>query len=113
MTTETTQKVKISALNSANVRIDNSADAEATFRVEANVDIANGNTNGFSGEVRKDNAIVASFNCYNSGSYLNNLSLNYHDVDPSEQAGVLGAVQKFITDTQAFVTASGASIIAF
>ncbi len=100
--------LSIERVNSANVRIDNSADANRVMDMAANVEIAYGIVNNFSGDVMKDGVYVAGFNCYNAAENSNHLSINYQNVVASEQGAILEAVQGFIMAVREYV--GGASL---
>ena len=87
-------KVTIKSLNSANVRMDNSADAERVYDIAANVNIESGNTlsNIDSGTVRREANELATFGSWGSG----NLQINYNGVSAEEQCAIITAVNQFI-----------------
>lgn len=102
MTTTNNTVVPV-GLNSANVRFDNSKDAARAFDLSANVDISNNTAHNFSGDVHKDGVHMARFNCHNVAGNINNLSIDFQNVEASQQGAVLDAVQQFIEGARAFV----------
>lgn len=102
--TTTNNTVAPVGLNSANVRFDNSKDADRAFDLSANVDISNNTAHNFSGEAYKDGVHMARFNCHNIGGNINNLSIDFQNVEASQQGAVLDAVQQFIEAVRAYVS---------
>lgn len=88
------QKVTIKSLNSANVRLDNSVDADRVYDIEANVNISTGNyvQSIDSGSVKKEMNEVATFSSWGS----DNLQINYNGVKAEEQCAIITAVNQFI-----------------
>lgn len=96
-----TEKVTYKVLNSANVRIDNSVDADRVYDIFANVNVENTNVSGMDGDLRRKGETadaVATFN-----SYGGNLSVNYQGITPEEQQAVNTAINAFIEDVKAKV----------
>lgn len=92
-------KVTIKSLNSANLRMDNSVDADREYNIAANVNIDSGSVvNSIdSGNVIKEGIEIATFNAYSD----NNLQINFNNVATSEQCTVITAVNAFIADVRA------------
>ena len=103
-----TNSVALVGLNSANVRFDNSKDSDRVFDVSANVDIASKSVNSFNGDVYKDGVYAANFTCYNASENANSLSINYQNLEVTQQCAVLDAVQEFIRATREFVAENAA-----
>lgn len=96
------EKVIIKALNSANLRIDNSVDTDREYDIAANVNIESNNVvnNIDSGSVMKNGMDVASF----SSSSNENLWIDFRSVDASEQCAVITAVNSFIASIRTKAT---------
>lgn len=95
-------KVTIKALNSANVRMDNSADADRVYDITANVNVSGTNVTDTNGEVRMkgdSSSVIATFNSYGT----DNLSVNYQGLNAQQQQTVNTAINAFIADAQAEV----------
>lgn len=88
------EKVTIKALNSANVRIDNSADSERVYDITANVNVSGTNVTEINGEVRSknDTSVISTFN---DSSY--ELSVSYRSLASEEQLSVNGAINAFMS----------------
>ena len=71
------EKVTIKALNSANLRMDNSVDTEREYEMLCNVSIENGSTvaNIDSGSVVKSGAEIATFSSFS----VENLQIGYFE----------------------------------
>lgn len=96
------EKVTIKSLNSANVRMDNSVNAERVYDITASVIVSGQTVNDTNGEVRRKDdpsAFIANFNSYGE----NNLNLGYQGITPEEQLQVNAAVNAFIADVKASV----------
>ena len=91
-------KVNAVKLNSANVKYDNSVDAERVYNIEANANLNDGKVVSMdAGVVMKDGAHVASFNLY--GDHQVNYSL--HGVeDINEQCAIIKAIHAFVTEVE-------------
>lgn len=92
------EKVTIKALNSANLRMDNSVDTEREYEMFCNVSIENGSTvaNIDSGSVVKNGAEIATF----SSSSVENLQIGYNNVNSQEQCTIINAVNDFISEVR-------------
>lgn len=92
------EKVTIKSLNSANLRMDNSVDADREYNIAANVNIDSGNVvnNVDGGSVMKDGMEIASF----SSSSTENLQINFNNVAASEQCTIITSVNTFIADVR-------------
>lgn len=92
------EKVTIKSLNSANLRMDNSVDADREYNIAANVNIDSGSVvNSIdSGNVIKEGIEIATFNAYSD----NNLQINFNNVAASEQCTIITSVNAFIADVR-------------
>lgn len=97
------EKVTYKELRSAKVHYDNSVDTAKVYDIAADVNIENMNVTNFDqGTVSKDGIQIAYFSCYGE----NNLSINYQNVESTNQCAVLEAVNEFMTDVKANVASS-------
>lgn len=95
------ENVTYKALNSANVRIDNSVDAERVYNISANVNVAGTNVSNMEGAIRENNDVAAVLATFNS--YDETLSVNYQNITLEEQQAVNAAINAFIEDVKAKV----------
>lgn len=106
---ETTENIRITAIHSAEVQADNSADTGRTHHVEARLAIGADGVTSVNGEVRSDGTTAASFSHYAGGGK----NINFHThADPAEEAAVLAAVNRFIAQTDAIKPAQALAAIA-
>lgn len=97
------EKVKSIRLNSANVKYDNSVDAERVYEIESNVNFQNGNIVSYdSGVVRKDAVVKATFSKHGN----NQDSLTFQNVGREEKCAIIEAVDAFFADVEAAVEVS-------
>lgn len=92
-------KVTIKSLNSANVRMDNSVDADRVYDIAANVNVSGTEVTDTNGEVRPkgdSSSVIASFNSYGT----DNLSVNYQGINAEQQQAVNAAINAFISDAK-------------
>lgn len=109
--TTSDNSVAFVGLNSANVRIDNLSNPQRPFDVQANVDIENNTVDNFNGDVYKDGVYIARFNCHNAFENANNLSVNFQNIDASQQGAILEYLHDFIRDTRTLVSERCANIL--
>lgn len=105
-TTNTTNKVGFAALNSANVKLNNSQDEARKYDVAANANIQGTEiTSMDSGSVTtKDGMQVATFNTTGMpGGYNIN---TYNSVGDEERGDVLAAINSFITGAKAYASSN-------
>lgn len=95
------ENVTYKALNSANVRIDNSVDAERVYNISANVNVAATNVSNMEGALRENNDVAEVLATFNS--YDETLSVNYQNITLEEQQAVNAAINAFIEDVKAKV----------
>lgn len=94
-------KVNAVRLNSANVKYDNSVDAERVYNIEANVNLSNGNVVSFDGGiVVKDGVEKASFSVY--GNHQMNYNIRGVE-DVEEQCAIIMAIHAFVGDVESEV----------
>lgn len=94
-------KIKYEALNSANVKVNNSGDLERVYSIEANANVNNLNevSNIDNGVVKKDDEQKATFNVWSD----NSLNISFYNVTSDEQCAVINAVNAFIKDLKSHV----------
>lgn len=101
------EKVKSIRINSANVKYDNSVDAERVYEIESNVNFQNGNIISFDGGVvRKDEVVKATFSKHGN----NQESLTFQNVEREEKYAIIEAVDAFFADVEAAVEVSPLNI---
>ena len=98
-------KITYETLNSANVKINNSSDAERIYNIEANANVNNLNevTNIDNGILMKDTEQKATFNVWGS----NSLNISFYNTTSDEQCGIVQAINQFIEDTKNFIKNNG------
>lgn len=94
-------KIKYEALNSANVKVNNSGDAEKTYDIEANANVSQNSevSNIESGRVSLDGTEKATFNSWGD----NMLNISYSNVEAEEQCAIISAVNAFIQNLKSHV----------
>lgn len=95
--------VTVKSLNSANVRMDNSVDADRVYDIAANVNVQGTEVTDTNGEVRQkgdSSSVIATFNSYGT----DNLSINYQGLNAQQQQAVNTAINAFIADAKAEVS---------
>ena len=95
------EKVTYKALNSANVRIDNSVDTERVYNISANVNVAATNVSNMEGALRENNDVAEVLATFNSRDGI--LSVDYQNITLEEQQAVNAAINAFIEDVKAKV----------
>lgn len=98
-------KITYEALNSANVKINNSSDAERIYNIEANANVNNLNevTNIDNGILMKDAEQKATFNVWGN----NSLNISFYNTTSDEQCGIVQAINQFIEDAKNFIKNNG------
>lgn len=98
-------KITYEALNSANVKINNSSDIEKIYNIEANANVNNLNevTNIDNGILMKDAEQKATFNVWGS----NSLNISFYNTTSDEQCGIVQAINQFIEDAKNFIKNNG------
>ena len=94
-------KIKYEALNSANVKVNNSNDLSKTYDIEANANVTQNNvvSNIDSGRVTLDGVEKATFNSWGD----NMLNISYSNVEAEEQCAIISAVNAFIKELKSHV----------
>lgn len=97
------KKVNAVKLNSANVKYDNSVDAERVYDIESNVNFQDGNIVSFDGGVvRKDEVVKATFSKHGN----NQESLTFQNVERELKYAIIEAVDAFFADVEVSVVES-------
>ena len=94
-------KIKYEALNSANVKVNNSGDLERVYSIEANANVNSLNevSNIDNGVVKKDAEQKATFNVWGD----NSLNISFYNATSDEHCAVINAVHTFIKDVKSHV----------
>lgn len=97
-------KVNAVKLNSANVKYDNSVDAERVYDIESNANLSNGKVVSMdAGVLRKDDVMLASFSVYGD----HQMNINYMGVESvSDKCNILMAIDAFVTEVESAVEVS-------
>ncbi len=95
------ENVTYKALNSANVKMDNSVDTERVYNISANVNVAATNVSNMEGTIREDNDVAEVLATFNSRDGI--LSVDYQNITLEEQQAVNAAINAFIEDVKAKV----------
>ena len=95
------ENVTYKALNSANVKIDNSVDTERVYNIVADVTVAATNVTGADGVLRNNEEVPTVLATFNSRDEF--LSVNYQGITAEEQLAVNAAINAFIEDVKAKV----------
>lgn len=95
-------KVNYTALNNANMKMNNALDTERVYDIEANVNIGyNGDMNGIEGGmIQKDGRTMATFSVWEGG---NQRTVNFMQNDTDEDLAVLSAITAFTADVKEYV----------
>lgn len=97
------KKVNAVKLNSANVKYDNSVDAERVYDIESNVNFQDGNIVSFDGGVvRKDEVVKATFSKHGN----NQEGLTFQNVEREEKCAIIEAVDAFFAEVEVSVVES-------
>lgn len=95
------EKVTYVKVNSANVRMDNSVDAEKVFDIACNVNASGEYINSYdSGEVREGDVTIATFSRYGES----NFNLSFQTSDATKMCSIVTAVNAFIADVNEYVS---------
>lgn len=91
--------VTYNQIESAVVKVDNSADSGATYSLSCNAHVYNDQVNSiYTGQVRKEDVNIASFDSMNG-----NISINFFQTASEERTEILNAVTSFIEEVKAYV----------
>lgn len=94
-------KITFEALNSAQVKVNNSVDTEKVYDITANANISSTNVNSIdSGSVKTNDTVVATFSSWGE----NSLNVNYQNALVSEYCDILEAITTFISDVKTKVS---------
>ena len=95
------EKIVFESLNSAQVKVSNSVDAEKVYDIVANANISGTTVNSIDGgSVRIDDIVVATFSSWGE----NSLNINYQNVDTTQYCAIIEAITAFIDDVRTKVS---------
>ena len=90
-------KVTLEAVNSANIRVNNSVDADKVYNVVANLNVQGERISNVSdGIVKLGDEQKATFNKWSS----DNLNIQFQTSDVMEMCSVINAINGFISDCE-------------
>ena len=90
-------KVTLEAVNSANVKVNNSVDTERVYEISANINVADKFMNNVSdGVVKQGEVVKANFQRWSS----ENLNIQFQTSDVMEMCAVINAINDFIADCE-------------
>lgn len=94
-------KITYKALNSANVKVNNSNDVERIYDIEANVNVNNLNevSSIDNSVVTKNSEQKATFNIWSDTQ----LNINFYNITADEQCSIIQAINQFIENTKNFI----------
>lgn len=104
---KTSTGLSVRAVNSANVRIDNTDREGRAYDISGNAEISGTTVTSLDGQVNKGETSVADFSCWSEDG----ISVNFHNVPQAEQCGVLTAVQEFIAGAREMVADSSQPVL--
>lgn len=94
-------KVTLEAVNSANVKVNNSVDAEKVYKIAANLNLSGKVVNNVSdGVVKQDEVVKANFQQWNEQK----LNIQFQTRDGMEMCTIINAINAFIADCEGAVT---------
>lgn len=100
-------KVKAVKLNSANVKYDNSVDAERVYDIESNVNFQENRIISFDGGVvKKDKIVKATFSKHGN----NQDGMTFQNVEREEKCAIIEAVDAFFAKVESAVEVSPLNI---
>jgi predicted NUDIX family phosphoesterase len=90
-------KVTMEAVNSANVKVNNSVDATRVYEISANINVADKFMNNVSdGIVKQGEVLKANFQRWST----ENLNIQFQTSDVMEMCSVINAINGFIADCE-------------
>ena len=96
-------ETKLVKMNSANITVDNSNDAQKQYNLQADVEVYDKVVARFlNGLVMKNNKVMAKFSVYGN----NEFNIVYKEVDPAEQLTINTEVNDFITSAKATIASA-------
>lgn len=96
-------KVNAVKMNSANVKYDNSVDAERVYDIESNVNFQESRIVSFDGGVvKKDEVVKATFHKHGN----NQEGLTFQNVEREEKCAIIEAVDAFFAEVEVSVVES-------
>lgn len=90
-------KVFLEQINSANIKVNNSVDAEKAYEISANMNVAGDVVNNVAdGVVKQDEVVKANFQRWSS----ENLNIQFQTSDVMEMCSLINAINSFIVDCE-------------
>lgn len=90
-------KVTLEAVNSANVKVNNSVDAEKVYEISANLNVSGKVVNNVAdGVVKQGDVVKANFQRWSA----ENLNIQFQTSDVMEMCSVINAINGFIADCE-------------
>ena len=90
-------KVTLEAVNSANVKVNNSVDTERVYEISASINVVGNTMNNVSdGVVKQGELVLANFQRWSSES----LNIQFQTSDVTEMCSVINAINYFIADCE-------------
>lgn len=94
-------KVQLEAVNSANVKVNNSVDTERVYEISANLNVSGKVVNNVAdGVVKQGEVVKANFQRWST----ENLNIQFQTSDVMEMCAVINAINGFIADCEGAVT---------
>lgn len=94
-------KVTLEAVNSANVKVNNSVDTERVYEISASINVVGNTMNNVSdGVVKQGEVVKANFQRWSA----DNLNIQFQTSDAMEMCSVINAINAFIADCERAVT---------
>lgn len=90
-------RVQLEAVNSANVKVNNSVDTDRVYEISANINVADKFMNNVAdGVVKQGELVKANFQRWSS----ENLNIQFQTSDVMEMCAVINAINGFIADCE-------------
>lgn len=90
-------KVTLEAVNSANVKVNNSVDTERVYEISASINVMGNTMNNVSdGVVKQGEVVKANFQRWST----ENLNIQFQTSDVMEMCAVINAINGFIADCE-------------
>lgn len=90
-------RVQLEAVNSANVKVNNSVDTDRVYEISANINVADKFMNNVAdGVVKQGELVKANFQRWSS----ENLNIQFQTSDVMEMCTIINAINAFIVDCE-------------
>lgn len=94
-------KVTLEAVNSANVKVNNSVDTDRVYEIAANLNVSGNVVNNVAdGVVKQGDVVKANFQRWSA----ENLNIQFQTSDVMEMCTIINAINAFIADCEGAVT---------